>query len=145
MNVIPDQALLETDIRLLPSQNKEDVIKYLDRVIPKEFKNSVDSELIYLRTGSSDKWDNEFTDIFSESYKMIHPNQDISSVFIPGVTDAQHFRKIGIKCYGACVLSNKVDVGLMTDLYHGKDERIPLEALTESVQFYSSVIQKYLK
>ena len=145
VNVIPDQAFLETDIRLLSGQNKKDVLKYLDSVIPKEFENSVDTEFVYLQTGSSDKWNNEFTDIFSESYKMIHPNQDISSVFIPGVTDAQHFRKIGIKCYGACVLSNKVDVGLMTDLYHGKDERIPLEALTESVQFYSSVIQKYLK
>lgn len=145
INIIPDQAVLETDFRLLPNQDRKDIEKYLQKVIPKEFKDIIEVKYTYVQSGSSDPWNIPFTDILSESYQELYPNQKATPVFIPGVTDALSFRKIGIKCYGACVLTNKVSTGLMTELYHGVDERVPVEALPESVAFYSSVCRKFLK
>lgn len=144
VNIIPDKALLETDFRLLPGQDQKDIEKYLSTVIPQEFMDSVEVDYVYCHSGSSDPWNIPFTDILSESYKELYPKQDAAPVFIPGVTDALSFRRLGIKCYGVCVLTNKVTTGLVTELYHGVDERIPVEALPESVKFYSSVCKKYL-
>lgn len=144
VNVIPDEAVLEADFRLLSGQSEQDVRTYLQKVIPHEYQNTVDIQFPFCDAGSSDPWNTPFTDLLCESYNEMYPDQKVAPVFIPGVTDAQYFRKIGIKCYGASVLTNKVSIGLMTELYHGVDERIPIEALSETVKFYSSISKKYL-
>ena len=144
VNVIPDTATIEADIRLLPGQDENEIKEYFNSIIPNHLKEKIRLDLQEFVPGSSDPWNTPFTDIMANAYKSIYPTQEASPAFIPGVTDARFFRKIGIQCYGVCVLSNQVDVSLMTQLYHGDDERVPLEAIEKSIQFFTSVCKNYL-
>ena len=70
---------------------------------------------------------------------------DPASVPVPYLmsagTDAKAFSRLGIRCYGFCPLRLPPDLDF-TALFHGVDERVPLDGLRVGVrvldQFLSS-------
>ena len=56
-----------------------------------------------------------------------------------GGTDAKHFRKLGMRSYGFAPLRLPADLDF-TALFHGVDERVPVDAL----EFGARVFDRFL-
>jgi acetylornithine deacetylase/succinyl-diaminopimelate desuccinylase-like protein len=56
-----------------------------------------------------------------------------------GGTDAKHFARLGIRCFGFAPLRLPPDLDF-TALFHGVDERVPVDALT----FGTQVLEHFL-
>ena len=57
-----------------------------------------------------------------------------------GFTDARIYREMGAVAYGAGLLSPFVTAGEFGSRFHGNDERIDVESLQLSTQFWLDVI-----
>jgi acetylornithine deacetylase/succinyl-diaminopimelate desuccinylase-like protein len=56
-----------------------------------------------------------------------------------GGTDAKHWSKLGIRCFGFAPLRLPPDLDFVS-LFHGVDERVP----TESLEFGARVLDRFL-
>jgi acetylornithine deacetylase/succinyl-diaminopimelate desuccinylase-like protein len=57
------------------------------------------------------------------------------------MTDARHFDRLGIQTYGC--LPMRLPPGLMPNLLHAVDERIPAGALTAGAAAIGRIIERY--
>jgi acetylornithine deacetylase/succinyl-diaminopimelate desuccinylase-like protein len=128
VNVIPDEAVGYVDGRVLPGCEEE-------------FRGTID-EL----TGSDVSWEYAHREIpleaplgtpVMDSMTRALLAEDPGSTVVPycmsGGTDAKHFARLGMTCYGftPMVLPPGYDYYAM---FHGTDERIPLSALESGVR-----------
>ena len=58
---------------------------------------------------------------------------------LSGGTDAKHFARLGIRCFGFAPLQLPPDLDFAA-LFHGVDERVPVDALT----FGTRVLEHFL-
>ena len=128
VNVIPDQAVGYVDGRVLPG-------------FEEEFRLALD-EL----TGPEVSWEYAHREIpleaplgtalmasMTEALLAEDPGGTIVPYCMSGGTDAKHFTRLGMTCYGftPLVLPEGYDYYAM---FHGTDERIPLSALESAVR-----------
>src|SRR6516164_4689383 len=128
INVIPDEAVGYVDGRVLPGYEQE-------------FRATLD-EL----TGPEVSWDYAHQEIpleaplgapvmasMAQALLAEDPGGTIVPYCMSGGTDAKHFARLGMTCYGftPLVLPEGYDYYAM---FHGTDERIPLSALESAVR-----------
>ena len=128
INVIPDEAVGYVDGRVLPG-------------FEQEFRDALDK-----LTGPEVSWTYAHQEIPLEaplgtqvmaSMTQALLAEDPGGVIVPycmsGGTDAKHFARLGMTCYGftPLVLPEGYDYYAM---FHGTDERIPLSALDSAVR-----------
>ncbi|MFV2015215.1 MAG: M20/M25/M40 family metallo-hydrolase, partial [Candidatus Heimdallarchaeota archaeon] len=142
-NVIPDRATVGFDIRLLPGQDYSDVERYFNKTLGKSMdKVELKKELYF--PGTSEEWDNVLVDSIRKVNKIHQPNTDIIPLFVSGTTDARFFRELGTKCYSTSIMTEKVTSELMGQIFHGIDERVPIEAVEKSTLFFKDLATEFL-
>ena len=67
------------------------------------------------------------------------PEALVAPYLMSGGTDAKHFLKLGMRCYGFAPLRLPEDLDF-TALFHGVDERVPVDAL----EFGARVLDRFL-
>ncbi|MHA2250759.1 MAG: M20/M25/M40 family metallo-hydrolase [Candidatus Kariarchaeaceae archaeon] len=142
-NVIPDRASVEFDVRLLPGQDWNYVENYFKTTLG-ELWDEIELEKKLYFPGSSDDWNTPLISSIRSTYNRIVPNSEITPMFLPAVTDSRFFRDIGIKCYGFCILTNKVSQLDLSSMAHGINERVPMEAIEKSTRFFADLAQNFL-
>ncbi len=63
----------------------------------------------------------------------------VAPYLMSGGTDAKHFTKLGMRCFGFAPLRLPADLDF-TALFHGVDERVPVDAL----EFGARVLDRFL-
>jgi acetylornithine deacetylase/succinyl-diaminopimelate desuccinylase-like protein len=124
VNVIPGSAEAEFDGRIAPGQTKDDLLRELRAVAGPDADIEVFDTTPPVETSSD-------TDLFRALGAAIRRNDPHGvpiPYVIPGFTDARAFAKLGTKYYGFAPMqfdpAHKV---AFADLYHGHDERAPVE------------------
>ena len=75
---------------------------------------------------------------------MLHEDDPACHPFplvIAGVTDARHFDRLGMQTYG--FLPMKLPPGLMPQLLHAPDERVPAAVLAPGAGAIARLIERY--
>ncbi len=67
------------------------------------------------------------------------PTRERCPTCCPGGTDAKHFARLGIRCFGFAPLKLPPDLDFAA-LFHGVDERVPVDAL----KFGTQVLEHFL-
>ena len=123
-NVIPGRAEAELDCRTLPGQSTADLIRELAAVAGPEVRFEVISQAP--PTVSSPA-----TEAFARLCAVVRrhdPEGTPVPSLCPGFTDAKSWSRLGATCYGFLPL--RLPAGMrFPDLFHGDDERIPLDGL----------------
>jgi len=134
-NVIPAEAVAELDCRLLPGVKHEDFIAGLRSIVNDP---AVDFSVLEWENTESSPFN---TDLF-EAIKAVAakeaPGVPVVPVVVPWFTDAHWFRELGIVCYGFEPF--EIDEQHLATM-HGKDERIPLSAVTDGVRRLYKVLE----
>jgi acetylornithine deacetylase/succinyl-diaminopimelate desuccinylase-like protein len=138
-NVIPGVAEAEIDGRTLPGQSTEDLIRELGAVLGPDVELEVIREAppVVTEPMHSPLWDT-----ISRVLSVREPEAVVVPYLMPGFTDAKSFTQLGAKWYGFSPV--KLPRGLrFADLFHGHDERIPVEGLRWGTSVLAEVVTRF--
>jgi acetylornithine deacetylase/succinyl-diaminopimelate desuccinylase-like protein len=123
-NVIPSEATLTVDGRILPEHTVAGFLAEVQELIGPGFRIDV--------RHAEEACQTDYAGDFFMTLKSVliahHPGAVPVPFLIPGFTDAKHYQKLGIRCFGFAPtrLPQELNFG---DLYHGHNERLPVEAI----------------
>lgn len=124
INVIPSHASIDLDGRLIPGQTADDLIAEIKSVIGDDYE----IEVLKYAPGDVFPQGTALYNAIVSTLKRADPGALPVPYMITGFTDAFCYNRLGIKCYGFTPV--RMPPGLVfSRLYHGHDERIPVEGL----------------
>ena len=138
INVIPNRAVAQIDVRRLPNESREEVIARFRTVINDsqvEIQSAVSQEMPPTEPSS-------LTTVLYRAMEQVLGHSHPRSVVVPymarGATDGAYLRQKGMAVYGAPVF-------LRTDREsraHGNDERMSLESFDGGVRLLWEIVSE---
>ncbi|CAM9884253.1 unnamed protein product [Discosporangium mesarthrocarpum] len=149
-NVIPGQCTVIVDVRTLPGQGEDDILRTIQVALGMG-NNAPDKEgrySLHIRSFTPATRSEPGTPLWRAmeiSAKAIVPGASLVPVMLPGATDCRFFRTLGgAVAYGGNLLDPSVMFGELTKRFHGANERIELRSLWTSLQFYTLVVKNLM-
>jgi acetylornithine deacetylase/succinyl-diaminopimelate desuccinylase-like protein len=133
-NVIPATAEAVIDCRVLPGR-LEAFQREVDEIIGPDVTREWITELPPYETS----FDGELLDAMNNALLTADPEARTVPYMLSGGTDAKHFATLGIRCFGFAPLKLPPELDFAA-LFHGVDERVPVDALT----FGAQVLEHFL-
>jgi acetylornithine deacetylase/succinyl-diaminopimelate desuccinylase-like protein len=139
INVIPGFAEAEVDGRSLPGQTAADLVEEVKRAIG----HDVEIEILRDMPPVENQPESELWDLMKSAIERHHPGAAVVPYLAPGFTDAKSWSRLGTRCYGFMPLRLPDDGTRFADLFHGHDERIPVEGLKWGVNVLYEVVRAF--
>ena len=133
-NVIPATAEAVIDCRVLPGR-----LAAFEREVDELIGPDVTREWIVDLPAYETSFDGELLDAMNDALLAADPDARTVPYMLSGGTDAKHFATLGIRCFGFAPLKLPPDLDFAA-LFHGVDERVPVDALT----FGAQVLEHFL-
>ena len=128
VNVIPQTATGELDGRFLPGCEDE-FFAEIDRLLG----SGVSREFIHHDIALETTPDGELWDAMSSALKAEDPEATVVPYCLSAGTDAKHFSRLGIRCFGFSPLRLPPELDF-PGMFHGIDERVPVSSLQFGVR-----------
>ena len=142
-NVIPSEVSIEDDIRTLPGDDPETVDEHLKEALGELYEH-VTIEALSQYQSTMSPIDTPLWASIERSAQRPFPNSRIAPHLMVGFTDSQVYRKLGAVAYGAGVFSPTLDAINFSERFHGNDERIDIESMALTTQFFIDVAKDFL-
>ena len=133
-NVIPSTAEATVDCRILPGREEA-----FDRELAELLGPDVEREWLGLPPVET-TFDGALVDAMTASITAEDPGARVLPYMLSGGTDAKSFQQLGIRNFGFAPLRLPADLDF-TALFHGVDERVPVDALRFGVR----VLDRFLR
>jgi acetylornithine deacetylase/succinyl-diaminopimelate desuccinylase-like protein len=88
--------------------------------------------------------DNPLWDAVRRRTQVAYPGAELIPGLIAGGTDARYFRQRGAIAYGTALLSPGISFATFGQRFHGNDERIDVESLGLSTEYWYDIAQQLL-
>ncbi|MCW2745990.1 MAG: peptidase [Mycobacterium sp.] len=134
-NVIPGMATALVDGRFLPG-NAEAFEKQLDAILGPDIRR----EYVYHDEAVETTFDGELVEAMSAALRAEDPGAQAVPYMLAAGTDAKHFSRLGIRCFGFAPLRLPADLDFSA-LFHGVDERVPVASLQFGVRVLDRLIR----
>lgn len=134
-NVIPGKATARVDGRFLPGHEQE-LIDAIDALL----LPSVSREWVNHDIAMETTFEGPLVDAMCDAVRAEDPDGHPVPYCNPGGTDAKAFTKLGVRCFGFKGLKLPADLDYGR-LFHGVDERVPLEGLRFGVRVMTRLWQ----
>ncbi len=134
VNVVPQEATAHVDGRFLPGFQDE----FFD-TLAELCGDAVDIDFVSHQQPWETPYEGALVDAMGRSLLAEDPGALVAPYLMSGGTDAKHFTKLGMRSYGFAPLRLPDDLDF-TALFHGIDERVPVDAL----EFGSRVLDRFL-
>jgi len=133
-NVIPQRASAAIDCRFLPG-GEERFLEELSRVVGPD----VAIEMVHKDIAVETTFDGDIVEAMKSAIVAEDPDGRPVPYCMSGGTDAKHFARLDIRCFGFSPLRlpAELDFGGM---FHGVDERVPLDGL----RFGTRVLSRFI-
>jgi len=139
-NIIPDDVVLEVDIRTLPGESEAEVQAHLNTALG-DLAGRVEVEPIMNDRSTISQTETPLWDALSKAVVKPFPSARLTPQMSVGFTDARIYREMGAVAYGAGLLSPTVSAGDMASRFHGNDERIDVDSLGLCTQLWLDVVR----
>ncbi len=133
-NVIPGEATANVDGRFLPG-HEDEFFATLRSLLP----DNVSYEVLVRDIALETPFDGALVEAMKASLLAADPEATVLPFLMSGGTDAKAWSKLGIRCFGFSPLRLPPDLDF-TGLFHGVDERVPVDAL----EFSARVLDDFL-
>jgi acetylornithine deacetylase/succinyl-diaminopimelate desuccinylase-like protein len=138
-NVHPSVAECVIDGRTLPGQTRESFLRELRAVVGPDVELEVNAE-IAPTVFSAD------TPLFAQIARTLgelEPGARVVPYLVPGFTDAFAFQRLGCTFYGFAPLKLPRDGPAFSELFHGHDERAPVEGFLWGLRALYRVVRDF--
>ncbi|MEW5812403.1 MAG: M20/M25/M40 family metallo-hydrolase [Actinomycetota bacterium] len=133
-NVIPATAEAMVDCRVLPGR-----LAQFEREVDEIIGPDVQREWVTALPSYETPFDGELLEAMNGAILATDPDARTVPYMLSGGTDAKHFARLGIRCFGFAPLRLPPELDFAA-LFHGVDERVPVDALT----FGAQVLEHFL-
>jgi acetylornithine deacetylase/succinyl-diaminopimelate desuccinylase-like protein len=139
-NVIPARAEAELDGRILPGQRPEDLLRELTELLGPTVKLEVLRTMPPVEASS----DTPMFEHLAAAIPRLDPEGVAVPFIIPGFTDAEPFCRLGATWYGfSPVWFPPEPRASFAELFHGIDERIPVEGFHRGLACLYQVVRSW--
>jgi acetylornithine deacetylase/succinyl-diaminopimelate desuccinylase-like protein len=134
VNVIPERAYVDLDIRTLPGQDEEYVIARLREALgpladEAIIEDPTGPERGFMSYGSSSPARSEFVDAMERAIDREIPDATLVPLIMPGGSDCRFMRALGTQAYGFSLFDPETPANHLADLAHGTNERVSVKTL----------------
>ena len=136
-NVIPDTAEALIDIRTLPGEEDAVLAELADLVGP-----DIEIVIMHRDIGLETSFDGPLVEAITSTLNTHDPGAPVLPYLLSGGTDNKALSKLGIKGYGFAPLRLPPDLDFPA-MFHGVDERVPLDALVFGRQVLTELLLNY--
>jgi acetylornithine deacetylase/succinyl-diaminopimelate desuccinylase-like protein len=140
-NTIPDVIDIEVDMRTVPGDTKEVVDSYLADALG-DLADRVEMSPLQQGDATRSPMGNPLWDALTARTLAVYPGAKLVPGLITGGTDARFYRLKGATAYGAALFSPEVTMESFGQRFHGNDERIDVDSLGLSAEFWYGVAQQ---
>jgi acetylornithine deacetylase/succinyl-diaminopimelate desuccinylase-like protein len=139
-NTIPDVVDIDVDIRTVPGTTRDDVDAMLRDALG-DMYDQVEVTMLQHSdpTASGYGAGNRLWEVVTKHTQIAYPGADLVPGMIVGGTDARFYRERGITAYGAGLYSPKMDLATFGARFHGNDERIDVDSLGLSANYFYGI------
>ncbi|MGH3566172.1 MAG: M20/M25/M40 family metallo-hydrolase [Pseudonocardia sp.] len=134
-NVIPSTAEAVVDCRVLPGR-QEAFLAEVDEILGPDVSREWVTELPPVET----PFEGPLVEAMAAALRTEDPGARTIPYMLSGGTDAKHFARLGMACFGFAPLRLPPDLDFAS-LFHGIDERVPVDAL----RFGTRVLDTFLR
>lgn len=142
VNVIPDYAEVDVDIRTLPGDGAAEVEAYLAEALG-ELAAVVEVETLISSPSTRSPTENPFFTLLGSVVADYYPKARPLPVLAVGSTDARHFRRRGRIAYGFGLRSRELTQAEFRRRFHGRDERVDLVSLDLTTRALCDVVGRF--
>jgi acetylornithine deacetylase/succinyl-diaminopimelate desuccinylase-like protein len=138
-NVIPGEASVILDGRTLPGENEHSFLRELRDIVGPEPA----LEVLKAAPPAEASADTPLFRLIKTRTEAADPGARAIAWMLPGATDSKFYAHLGATCYGFAPvkLDPKMPFGA---LYHGNDERMPIDGFLWGLRLYSEVVLTFL-
>ncbi|GAA1931547.1 M20/M25/M40 family metallo-hydrolase [Microbacterium aoyamense] len=136
-NVIPDRAEALVDVRVLPG-TEEAALADIQRIVG----DDVEVEIVHQDIGLEVPFSGDLVDAMVAALGRHDPGIPVIPYLLGGGTDNKALASLGIAGYGFAPLRLPADLDF-TGMFHGVDERVPLDALVFGEQVLADLLRTY--
>lgn len=141
VNVVAGSAELLIDGRTLPGQTEDDLIREIRAIIGDELELEIVRSMPPVVT---EPVASPLFDCIKEQLQQREPGCVVVPFLSPEYTDAKHFSRLGTRWYGFCPLKLDPRSNIrFADLFHGKDERVPVAGLHWGAEMLYRVVSTF--
>jgi acetylornithine deacetylase/succinyl-diaminopimelate desuccinylase-like protein len=137
INVIPSEATVELDGRVLPGFEPEAFIGEVCEVIGRQYE----IEVIVAGPRIPQAGRGPFFGLLCDVLRELEPAALPVPMLMTGATDQRHFARLGIEGYGYLPL--RLPQGFGQETVHAADERVPVAALDFGTAALHQVVRRY--
>ncbi|HZV51741.1 MAG TPA: M20/M25/M40 family metallo-hydrolase [Candidatus Dormibacteraeota bacterium] len=137
VNVIPSEAVVEVDGRMVPGCECEWFLEELRELVGPE----PEIEVVSLGPPLQASERGPFYELLGAVLRELEPGAIPVPLLMTGATDQRHFGRLGIQGYGYLPL--RLPAGFGQETVHAADERVPVAALDFGTEALFRVLQRY--
>ncbi len=138
-NVIPGEAWAILDGRTLPGEDERGFMAELREIVGPE----PSLEVLKSAPPAEASADTELFSLIRRRTEAVDPGARVIPWMLPGATDSKFYAQLGAVCYGFAPvrLEARMPFGA---LYHGNDERMPIDGMLWGLRLYTDVVLDFL-
>lgn len=138
-NVIPGEAWAILDGRTLPGEDERGFMAELREIVGPE----PSLEVLKSAPPAEASADTELFSLIRRRTEAADPGARVIPWMLPGATDSKFYAQLGAVCYGFAPvrLEARMPFGA---LYHGNDERMPIDGMLWGLRLYTDVVLDFL-
>ncbi|MHA1293778.1 MAG: M20/M25/M40 family metallo-hydrolase, partial [Promethearchaeota archaeon] len=146
VNVIPQSTELIFDCRLLPGHDRETIKNLLRKILGKKLFSEI--EIIPIeptQPATVNSIENPFWDIVENIMEEMHKGAKLVPMLSAGSTDSKFIRERGGYSLGFSPMRMDPNMSYseMSEMAHGKNERMWIPNLSYSMEFFYRLIKKF--
>ncbi|GMV13263.1 MAG: M20/M25/M40 family metallo-hydrolase [Polyangiaceae bacterium] len=138
VNVIPSEARAELDGRVVPGTSVGEFLAEVQEVIGRDLRLNV----LEQHDGTVFETHTPLYDAIVKAVGRHDPGGTVVPYMIPGFTDSFAYARLGATCYGFSPVRLPPDLNF-TRMYHGHDERIPVDGFTWGFGVLSELVRDF--
>jgi acetylornithine deacetylase/succinyl-diaminopimelate desuccinylase-like protein len=141
-NVIPGDAVVEVDCRILPGTTEADARAQLETRLGSDLAAACEIELMVFGSPVESPAEGELYDLLAATLRDHDPEGIPLPVMAPFATDAKFTSELGVPTYGFSPLRLDPEERFL-DRFHGVDERVSLDALRFGLPVLYDVVRRF--
>ena len=149
-NVVAGEAYIDVDIRTLPDQDDEYVIKHLRKAMGSLGEEAIIEQFssdtgFFSSIGTASDPESEIFPHMCKAVEEYYPDVTFVPLVLPGATDLRFLREVGTQAYGFSLFPPDTPMNTMADFPHGPNERISLKTVEYTFKAYYNLAKSFLE